>query len=90
MEPRGLPALPVYLLEQNARFREQAPQHRYTGVSGADHTFDTADPYKGPTRDLNEALALTLEFLHEKLVRRRAGVNLVGFSPLISLNSRKY
>ncbi|MBY0013979.1 alpha/beta hydrolase family protein [Paenibacillus typhae] len=55
------------LLEQNTRFREQAPQHRYAGVSGADHTFNTTDPYEGPTAELKEALALTLEFLQEKL-----------------------
>lgn len=55
------------LLQQNARFREQAPQHRYYSVRGADHTFNTTDPYEGSTPELNEALALTLEFLHEQL-----------------------
>ncbi|QSF44521.1 alpha/beta hydrolase family protein [Paenibacillus tianjinensis] len=55
------------LLQQNARFREQAPQHRYYSVRGADHTFNTTDPYEGATPELNEALALTLEFLHEQL-----------------------
>ncbi|WP_310830301.1 alpha/beta hydrolase family protein [Paenibacillus pedocola] len=55
------------LLQQNARFREQAPQHRYYSVKGADHTFNTADPYEGSTAELNEAVAVTLEFLHEQL-----------------------
>jgi hypothetical protein len=55
------------LLQQNAAFREQAPQHRYYSVRGADHTFNTVDPYEGPTPELNEAVAVTLGFLHEQL-----------------------
>ncbi|MBW4083929.1 S9 family peptidase [Paenibacillus sp. S150] len=55
------------LLQQNADFRKAAPQHRYHAVKGADHTFNTADPYEGPTSALNEAAALTIEFLHEQL-----------------------
>lgn len=55
------------LLEQNARFRGQAPQHRYLSVRGADHTFNTKDPYEGPTPELNEAVAETISFLKEQL-----------------------
>ncbi|AIQ20596.1 hypothetical protein H70357_30825 [Paenibacillus sp. FSL H7-0357] len=55
------------LLQQNAGFRDQAPQHRYYSVRGADHSFNTVDPYEGPTPELNEAVAVTLGFLHEQL-----------------------
>jgi dienelactone hydrolase len=55
------------LLQQNAGFREQAPQHRYLTVRGADHTFGTVDPYEGSTSALNEAVAWTIEFLQEQL-----------------------
>lgn len=55
------------LLQQNARFREQSLQHRYYSVRGADHTFNTVDPYEGPTPELNEALAVILGFLHAQL-----------------------
>ncbi|WP_238653107.1 alpha/beta hydrolase family protein [Paenibacillus piscarius] len=56
------------LLQQHAGFREQAPQHRYLGIRGADHTFGTVDPYEGSTSVLNEAVASTIAFLQEKLV----------------------
>lgn len=55
------------LLQQHAGFRELAPQHRYLTIQGADHTFNTVDPYEGPTSALDEAVARTVEFLQEKL-----------------------
>ncbi|UQZ33588.1 alpha/beta hydrolase [Paenibacillus sp. PK3_47] len=55
------------LLQQNAGFRETAPQHRYLSLQGADHTFNTKEPYEGATRELYEALAQTIAFLQEKL-----------------------
>ncbi|MEK3880091.1 alpha/beta hydrolase family protein [Paenibacillus sp. FSL M7-0420] len=55
------------LLLQHAGFREQAPQHRYLSIRGADHTFGTVDPYEGSTSALNEAVTSTIAFLQEKL-----------------------
>lgn len=55
------------LLQQNLGFQKRAPQHRYLSVKGADHTFNTVDPYEGATSSLNEAIAQTINFLQDKL-----------------------
>ncbi|WP_150273401.1 alpha/beta hydrolase family protein [Paenibacillus tepidiphilus] len=55
------------LLRQNQLFREQAPQHRYVAVAGADHTFNTTEPYTGSTPALDTALAETVAFLRTQL-----------------------
>ncbi|WP_246188181.1 alpha/beta hydrolase family protein [Paenibacillus tengchongensis] len=55
------------LLRQNERFREQAPQHRYVTVPGADHIFNTGEPYAGSTPVLDTAVAETAAFLLAQL-----------------------
>lgn len=55
------------LLEQLEEFRRKAPHQHFVTVWNADHTFNAAHPYDGPTAELLEALDATVRFLREKL-----------------------
>ncbi|WP_127534269.1 alpha/beta hydrolase family protein [Paenibacillus kobensis] len=52
----------VYGFEE---LQENAPQHRYVVLEGANHTFGAVHPWAGTTDDLERVIALTADFAAE-------------------------
>ncbi|MFC3799263.1 alpha/beta hydrolase family protein [Cohnella sp. GCM10012308] len=55
------------LLAQNRIFKQNAPHAQFHDIERADHTFNAVHPYAGTTPELEEALAVTIAFMRNRL-----------------------